>query len=132
MTNSHNEIDDTEADDFEDELENNIDDLIAADTEDQVDIVAPSKQGNAEAIPKEQRMTTSIMTRFEKARILGTRALQISMGAPVMVELEGETDSLQIAIKELKAKVVPLDIRRYLPDGSYETWKVSEFEIPEL
>ncbi|XLS97663.1 hypothetical protein HN51_040398 [Arachis hypogaea] len=36
------------------------------------------------------------MTKYERARILGTRALQISMNAPVMVELEGETDSLKV------------------------------------
>ena len=53
-------------------------------------------------MPKEKRITTPFMTKYERARILGTRALQISMCAPVMVELEGETDPLQIAIKELK------------------------------
>ena len=36
------------------------------------------------------------MTKYERARVLGTRALQIAMCAPVMVELEGETDPLQI------------------------------------
>ena len=41
------------------------------------------------------------------------------MNAPVLVELEGETDPLQIAIKELNQKKIPLVIRRYLPDGSY-------------
>lgn len=39
------------------------------------------------------------------------------MNAPVLVDLEGETDPLQIAIKELKEKKIPLVIRRYLPDG---------------
>ncbi|XP_025928357.1 DNA-directed RNA polymerases I, II, and III subunit RPABC2 isoform X6 [Apteryx rowi] len=42
------------------------------------------------------------MTKYERARVLGTRALQIAMCAPVMVELEGETDPLLIAMKELK------------------------------
>lgn len=40
-----------------------------------------------------------------------------SMNAPVMVDLEGETDPLQIAIKELKDNKIPLIVRRYLPDG---------------
>ena len=39
------------------------------------------------------------------------------MNAPVLVDLEGETDPLQIAIKELNQKKIPLVIRRYLPDG---------------
>ncbi|KAJ6748022.1 DNA-DIRECTED RNA polymerase SUBUNIT K [Salix purpurea] len=38
------------------------------------------------------------MTKYERARILGTRALQISMNAPVMVELEGETDPLEVRL----------------------------------
>jgi len=41
----------------------------------------------------------------------------ISMNAPVLVDLEGETDPLQIAIKELREKKIPLVVRRYLPDG---------------
>jgi len=44
-----------------------------------------------------------------------------SMNAPVLVDLEGETDPLQIAIKELREKKIPLVVRRYLPDG----WCVS-------
>jgi DNA-directed RNA polymerase I, II, and III subunit RPABC2 len=40
-----------------------------------------------------------------------------SMNAPVLVDLEGETDPLQIALKELREKKIPLVIRRYLPDG---------------
>jgi DNA-directed RNA polymerase I, II, and III subunit RPABC2 len=39
------------------------------------------------------------------------------MNAPVLVDLEGETDPLQIAIKELREKKIPLIVRRYLPDG---------------
>mmetsp|Transcript_11208 Transcript_11208/g.33624 ORF Transcript_11208/g.33624 Transcript_11208/m.33624 type:complete len:140 (-) Transcript_11208:301-720(-) len=73
-----------------------------------------------------ERVTTRFMTKYERARILGTRALQISMNAPVMVELEGETDYLVLATKELDQGKIPFTIRRYLPDGSYEDWKVSE------
>ena len=39
----------------------------------------------------------------------------LSMNAPVLVPLEGETDPLEIATKELKAKKIPLVVRRYLP-----------------
>lgn len=78
------------------------------------------------AIPKDERTTTPYMTKYERARILGTRALQISMNAPVFVDLEGETDPLRIAMKELAEKKIPLVIRRYLPDGSFEDWSVEE------
>lgn len=83
----------------------------------------------AGAIDPSQRITSPYMTKYERARVLGTRALQISMNAPVMVELEGETDPLQIAMKELKAKKIPIIIRRYLPDGSYEDWGIDELII---
>ncbi|MCJ1272432.1 DNA-directed RNA polymerases I II and III subunit RPABC2 [Puttea exsequens] len=77
-------------------------------------------------IPGDKRSTTPYMTKYERARVLGTRALQISMNAPVLVDLEGETDPLQIAIKELREKKVPLVVRRYLPDGWYEDWTCEE------
>ncbi|KAF2837996.1 RNA polymerase Rpb6 [Patellaria atrata CBS 101060] len=77
-------------------------------------------------IPDEKRITTPYMTKYERARVLGTRALQISMNAPVLVDLEGETDPLQIAIKELREKKIPLTVRRYMPDGSYEDWRCEE------
>lgn len=77
-------------------------------------------------IPDEKRTTTPYMTKYERARVLGTRALQISMNAPVLVDLEGETDPLQIAIKEFNQKKIPLVVRRYLPDGSFEDWTCEE------
>lgn len=49
--------------------------------------------------PNVKRITARYMTKYERARVLGTRAQQISMGAPVMVELVGETDPLMIAHK---------------------------------
>jgi len=51
------------------------------------------------------------------------------MNAPLMVDAEGETDSLQIAMKELRERKIPLIIRRYLPDGSYEDWAIHELVI---
>ena len=43
-------------------------------------------------------------TRFEKARIVGARALQISMGAPILVDAEENTNPIDIAVTELNAK----------------------------
>ena len=88
----------------------------------------PKERGTK--IPNELRSTTCYLTKYERARILGTRALQISKNAPILVDLEpGDTDPLKIAEKELLAKKIPFIIRRYLPDGSYEDWKVSELII---
>ncbi|KAI9638815.1 DNA-directed RNA polymerases I, II, and III polypeptide [Dioszegia hungarica] len=83
------------------------------------------------AVANEVRVTTPYMTKYERARVLGTRALQISMNAPVLVPVEGETDPLEIALKELAAKKIPLVIRRYLPDNSFEDWKVEELILQE-
>ncbi|KAL1954979.1 hypothetical protein VTO42DRAFT_386 [Malbranchea cinnamomea] len=83
-------------------------------------------QQREKKIPNDQRTTTPYMTKYERARILGTRALQISMNAPILVDLEGETDPLQIALKELNQKKIPLIVRRYLPDGYYEDWTCEE------
>ncbi|KAF2077888.1 hypothetical protein CYY_000850 [Polysphondylium violaceum] len=98
------------------------------------DIVDPSADvNNSEPgkIPNHLRKTTRYMTKYERARLLGSRALQISMNSPIMVELEGETDPLQIAWKELRAKKIPLIIRRFLPNGCYEDWSVDELTIAQ-
>ena len=61
------------------------------------------------------------ITRFEKARIVGARALQISMGAPILIEVnEVVSNPIDIALKELEAGILPITIRRTLPDGTYQ------------
>ncbi len=53
-------------------------------------------------------------TRFEKARIIGARSLQISMGAPTMLKIESETllDPVDVAIKEYEKGVIPITVIR--------------------
>ena len=61
------------------------------------------------------------ITRFEEARVIGARALQISMGAPILTKhTEGITDPIELALIELKENVLPITIRRTLPDGYYQ------------
>ena len=72
------------------------------------------------------------LTRFEKARIVGARALQISMGAPTLVEVSGGFSSpIDIALKELEAYILPITVRRTLPDGTYKDiplkWLLEEY-----
>lgn len=56
------------------------------------------------------------LTRFEKAKIIGARALQISMGAPILIKLTDDIiNPLDIAIRELDAGVVPITVRRNPP-----------------
>ena len=60
------------------------------------------------------------VTRFEKARIIGARALQISMGAPILVDAAENTNPIDIAMSELEANILPITIRRTLPDGTFQ------------
>lgn len=124
--------DEGEYDDYENDIddvdEEGLDEVQDAQGENErIDVIPQEETG--QAVPPEKRATTPFMTKYERARVLGTRALQISMCAPIMVELENETDPLQIAMKELKARKIPLIIRRYLPDGSYEDWTIDELII---
>ena len=48
-------------------------------------------------------------TRFEKARIVGARALQIAMGAPILIKTK-ETDSIRIALEELQRGIIPITV----------------------
>ncbi|KAG4077174.1 hypothetical protein HA402_016161 [Bradysia odoriphaga] len=111
--------------DFDDDADDdNIDDQ---DEDVAFEIISAGQQGGS--VAKNKRITTKYMTKYERARVLGTRALQIAMCAPIMVELDGETDPLQIAMKELKQRKIPIIIRRYLPDHSYEDWNIDELII---
>lgn len=84
----------------------------------------------AKPVSQEERITTKYLTKYEKARVLGARALQISRNAPVMIPLEpGVWDPLEIAVKELAAGKIPFIIRRYLPNNTYEDVKVSDLII---
>ena len=65
-------------------------------------------------IEAEKRFTSPIMTKFERAKILGIRAQQISMSAPIMVGYGDETDPVEIAKKELGEKKTPLIVLRRL------------------
>ena len=75
------------------------------------------------------KITSKFMTKYEKTRILGVRATQLSMNAPAMIEIDGIIDPLKIAMKELEQKKIPLIIRRFLPSGAYEDWTLSELII---
>jgi len=69
------------------------------------------------------------LTRFEKARIMGARALQLSLGAPIFIEIpKNATTSLEIAMEELKQRVIPIIIKRTLPNGAYQNLSIDQFE----
>lgn len=74
--------------------------------------------------------TIPILTKYEKARILGVRAKQINSGASPLIELQRNIiDGYVIAEMELKQKRIPFIIERPLPNGKIEYWNVNDLEI---
>ncbi len=75
------------------------------------------------------QMGPPTLTRFEKARIMGARALQLSMGAPPFIEIPASAKmSLDIALEELEQRIIPIVIRRRLPNGDYQNIPISFFD----
>ena len=69
------------------------------------------------------------LTRFESARIMGARALQLSLGAPPFITIPKEAaTSLDIAIMELDDRLIPITIRRTLPNGDYQNIPITDFK----
>tara|TARA_B100000674_G_C37791782_1_gene892098 strand:+ start:176 stop:847 length:672 start_codon:yes stop_codon:yes gene_type:complete len=74
--------------------------------------------------------TIPILTKYERARILGQRAKQIDSGAKPFVHIDKTiNDGYLIATRELEEKKIPFIIRRPLPNGGSEYWKVQDLEI---
>lgn len=79
------------------------------------------------------RKTPSCLTAYERARVLGARATQISGGAPILVYVDPKDtklmmDSLAIAKLELEQGKLPMIVRRRLPDDTCEEWTVQELQ----
>ncbi len=57
-------------------------------------------------------------TRFEKARVIGARSIQIELGAPVLIDVpEGISDPIDIATSEFENSAIPMTVVRRLPSG---------------
>ena len=78
------------------------------------------------------KKTSNKMTIFEKAKIIGIRAEQLSENAPAFIDTAGMFDCIEIARKELEQKKLPFIIRRTLPDGEYEDWKINDLLVPDV
>lgn len=74
--------------------------------------------------------TLPFITRYERAKILGERASQLEAGAKPMVKVEPNVlDGYLIALKEFEEKKIPFIVKRPLPNGSCEYWKLQDLEI---
>jgi DNA-directed RNA polymerase I, II, and III subunit RPABC2 len=76
--------------------------------------------------------TKNRLTKYEKSRLIGLRAQQISMGSPLMItqqSINKETDPVKIAELELIQRKIPMVIKRTLPDGTVEILKLEDMII---
>lgn len=81
-----------------------------------------------ENINKKPKKTIPIMTKFEKARVKGVRLQQLAYGAKPRVNTENLKNINEIVDKELEERKLPFIIRRSLPNGYFEDWRMEEFE----
>jgi len=81
-----------------------------------------------EQIEDSQRITLNRLTKYEKVRIIGVRAKQIMTGANILIKGVENRTPIEIAELELKNNMVPFKIKRRLPNGKFEIWKLSELE----
>ena len=77
----------------------------------------------------EERITLPKLTKYERVRLIGTRAKQISLGAKVMVKNTAGLNPIEIAKLELEHRMIPMKVKRVLPDNKIEIWKLSELEL---
>ena len=96
------------------------------------EVVEKVEEHEAVEIPCEKGKITigpPTLTRFEQARIMGARALQLSLGAPPFIEIPKDARiSLDISMEELEKKVIPITIRRVLPNGDYQNIPIDYFK----
>lgn len=79
-------------------------------------------------VENDKRITLPKLTKYERVRLIGTRAKQISLGAKVMVKNTKGLNPIEIAKLELEFKMIPMRIKRVLPNNNVEIWKLSELE----
>lgn len=77
-----------------------------------------------------KRITQPVLNKYERTRILSTRTKQIALGAKPLIKIDSKKklSPFEIAKLELKEKMVPLIIKRTLPSGKIELWKIEELE----
>jgi len=80
-----------------------------------------------EDIGPDDKLNNYRLSVYERTRILGTRAKQISTGASPFVKNVSSLTPIEVATEELNNKLVPIKLIRELPNGITETWNLNEF-----
>lgn len=103
---------------------------LKAHNNDEVDILTRVVRNEAGVIVDPLHRTLPFITKYEKSRVLGERAKQINSGAKPFVEVEASLiDGYLIALKEFEEKKIPFIVKRPLPNGGCEYWKLQDLEI---
>lgn len=78
-----------------------------------------------------KKSSIPFLTKYEKSRIIGIRAQQINKGSPILVDISNydEITPKEIALLELKEKKIPIIIRRTMPNGTFEDWRIDELKL---
>jgi DNA-directed RNA polymerase I, II, and III subunit RPABC2 len=97
---------------------------------DEIQTLSRVVRDSAGVIVDDLHRTIPIMTKYEKTRILGQRAKQLNEGSPAFIKIDSTViDGYLIAVKELEQKKTPFIIRRPLPNGGSEYWRIQDLEI---
>lgn len=87
----------------------------------------PSNFTNADGHADAKHRSVPFLTQYEKTKILGFRTNQLSQGArPYIAVPEHVTDLREIARMELEARRLPILLKRPMPDGTFEIWRLSD------
>tara|TARA_B110000211_G_scaffold158574_1_gene179550 strand:- start:7203 stop:7724 length:522 start_codon:yes stop_codon:yes gene_type:complete len=78
------------------------------------------------------KITSPFLTKFERAKVIGIRAQMLASGAEPMISPPFPEECYDIAVMELKAKKIPLIIRRYLPNKKFEDWRLEDLIIKNV
>ena len=83
-------------------------------------------------LEKSERITNPRLTRYEMVRILGERTKQLTMGAKALVKNSNNLSYDEIAVEELKLDMIPIKIKRPLPNNKIEIWDLNELSKTHL
>ena len=137
------DFEDFEADDIEGEaLIGEEEDLENIDgEEDEVELIENKRETRFDIVNLEKtyenyytqkKETKPFLTKFERAKIIGVRSEMLANGAPALIDVpKSITNVYDIAKLEFKERKIPLLIRRYLPNGTAEDWRLQVMVIFE-
>ncbi len=98
------------------------------DSEDDEEIVFDDDniETKAEILSEDKRTTKPILYKYERVRLIGDRAQQLTLGAKPMIKNVQGLKPKEIAELEIRENVIPLIIQRPLPNGKKERWYIHE------